>query len=294
MRKLVLSCVCLLALAAASVAQGPDYSKVEIKVQKLAGTVYMLQGAGGNLGASVGDDGVVLIDTQYRQLGEKIEAALKSLSGKPLRFVVNTHWHSDHVSGNQYFGAKAPIIAHENVRKILMTGGKNRFGASPAAPAIAWPAITYTSEMTLHLNGEDIVIRHWPGHTNGDSIVLFPKSNVVHLGDDFFNGTFPFIDTDNGGNALDLIANLEKLMAELPEDVKIIPGHGPLATKADLRKYLTMLKETSAAVADGMKQGKTLEQLKQEKVLAKWDAFGQGFMKADVFTDILYDSIKQK
>lgn len=276
--------------------QEQDFSKVEMKVQKVAGTVYMLEGVGGNIGASVGDDGIVIVDDEFLPLADKIEAALKGISDKPVKVVLNTHWHGDHTGGNPHFGEKAPIVAQDNVRKRLATGGKGRFGETKPADKSALPIITFENQVSVHLNGEDIRAIHFPnGHTDGDSVIFFTQSNVVHMGDDFFNGgMFPFIDIDSGGSVQGMIAGDEKVLAEVPDDVKIIPGHGPLATKEDLRKFITMLKETSAAVEAGIKKGKTLDQLKQEKVLAKWDSWGQAFIKTDMFTEILYDSLKNK
>jgi cyclase len=273
-----------------------DFSKVQIKVQKVSGTVYMLEGAGGNIGASVGEDGIVIVDDEFLPLADKIEAALKGVTDKPIKFVLNTHWHGDHTGGNEHFGVEAPIIAQENVRKRLKDGGKTRFGEVPPAKKVALPIITFENNVSVHLNGEDIHAIHIPsGHTDGDAVIFFPQSNVVHMGDDFFNGgMFPFIDLDSGGSVQGMIAGGEKVLAEAPDDVKIIPGHGPLGTKDDLRRFVTMLKETSAAVEAGIKKGKTLDQLKQEKVLAKWDAFGKSFIKTDVFTEILYDSLTKK
>jgi cyclase len=296
MRKAVVLGVAVFFLSALQLVAQQDFSKVQMKVEKVAGTVYMLQGAGGNIGASVGEDGIVVIDDEFLPLAEKIEAALKGISDKPVRFVINTHWHGDHTGGNPHFGEKAPIIAQENVRKRLAEGGKGRFGTTPPAPKTALPIITFEDKVSVHLNGEDIRAIHFPnGHTDGDSVIFFPQSKVVHMGDDFFNGgMFPFIDLDSGGSVQGMIAGGEKVLAEVPDDVKIIPGHGPLGTKEDLRKFITMLKETSAAVQAGIKQGKTLEQLKQEKVLAKWDSFGQSFIKTDMFTEILYDSLTKK
>ena len=273
-----------------------DFSKVEIKVQKVSGTVYMLEGAGGNIGASVGEDGIVVVDDEFLPLADKIEAALKGITDKPVKFVLNTHWHGDHTGGNPHFGEKAPIIAQENVRKRLASGGTTRFGKTEPAPKVALPVITFEDNVSVHLNGEDIRAIHVAnGHTDGDSIIFFRQSKVVHMGDDFFNGgMFPFIDLDSGGSVLGMIAGGEKVLAEAPDDVKIIPGHGPLGTKDDLRKFVTMLKETTAAVEAGIKKKKTLAQLKQEKVLAKWDSYGQGFIKTDVFIEILYDSLTKK
>ena len=296
MRKVACFLVALLLVTVTLLAQQTDYSKVEIKVQKVSGSVYMLEGMGGNIGASVGEDGIVIVDDEFLPLADKIEAALKGLADKPVKFVINTHWHGDHTGGNPHFGEKAPIIAQENVRKRLSTGGTTRFGVAPPAPKAALPVITFEDKVSVHLNGEDIRAIHVPqGHTDGDSVIFFTQSNVVHMGDDFFNGgMFPFIDIDSGGSVQGMIAGGEKVLAETPDDVKIIPGHGPLGTKDDLRKFVAMLKETSAAVEAGIKKGKTLDQLKKEKVLAKWDSWGQSFIKTDVFTEILYDSLKQK
>lgn len=294
MRKAVSVSVSLLFVVCVTLAaQQPDFGKVEIKVQKVSGSVYMLEGLGGNIGASVGEDGIVIVDDEFLPLADKIEAALKGITDKPVKFVLNTHWHGDHTGGNPHFGEKAPIIAQENVRKRLASGGHGRFGDTPPAPKNALPVITFDDKVFVHLNGEDIRAIHIPaGHTDGDSVIFFPQSNVVHMGDDFFNGgMFPYIDLDSGGSVQGMIAGGEKVLAEVPDDVKIIPGHGPLGTKDDLRKFIAMLKETSAAVEAGIKQHKTLDQLKKENVLAKWDSFGQSFIKTDVFTEILYDSL---
>jgi cyclase len=297
MRKIILAIVLFGLLGAVhAFGQGQDFSKVEMKVQKVSGSVYMIEGAGGNIGASVGDDGIVMVDDEFLPLADKIEAALKGITDKPVKVVLNTHWHGDHTGGNPHFGEKAPIVAQENVRKRLVTGGKTRFGETKPAEKNALPIITFENDVSVHLNGEDIHAIHFPnGHTDGDSVIFFKQSNVVHMGDDFFNGgLFPFIDIDSGGSVQGMIAGDEKVLAEVPDDVKIIPGHGPLGTKDDLRKFIAVLRETSAAVEAGIKKGKTLDQLKQEKVLAKWDSWGQSFIKTDMFIEILYDSLKNK
>lgn len=296
MRKAFLAVLSLLLFSGIQLFGQQDFSKVEIKVQKVSGTVYMLEGAGGNIGASVGEDGIVVVDDEFLPLAGKIEAALKGITDKPVKFVLNTHWHGDHTGGNPHFGEKAPIIAQENVRKRLASGGTTRFGKTDPAPKVALPVITFEDNVSIHLNGEDIRAIHVAnGHTDGDSIIFFPQSRVIHMGDDFFNGgMFPFIDLDSGGSVQGMIAGGEKVLAEAPDDVKIIPGHGPLGTKDDLRKFVTMLKETSAAVQAGINNKKTLAQLKQEKVLAKWDSYGQGFIKTDLFTEILYDSLTKQ
>lgn len=254
-------------------AQDQDFSKVQMKVSKVAGNVYMLEGAGGNIGASVGDDGIVVVDDQYAPLADKIQAALKGITDKPVRFIINTHYHPDHTGGNAYFQKQAPIIAHDNVRKRLEAGSPAGNAGSlhmefKPQPKEALPIITFDHDVTVHLNGENIRALYFPaGHTDGDSIIFFPKSNVVHMGDDFVTYGFPFIDVDSGGSINGMIDAVEKVVGQLPADVKIIPGHGPVSSLADVRAYLTMLKGTRDVVASALKESKTLDQMKQAKLL---------------------------
>ena len=294
-----LAAVALMCLAAPVVRgqENPDWSKIEIKVQKVAGSVYMLYGeggfAGGNIGVSVGADGIVLVDDEFEPLVPKIEAALKGISERPVRFVLNTHFHGDHTHGNKVFGLKSTIIAHDNVRKRLETDTNfdNRPGTK--APAHALPVITFDHQVSLHLNGEEVRGLHVPAsHTDGDTVVYFTKSNVVHMGDDFFNGLYPFIDLESGGTVKGYVAAVEKVLGEVPDDVKIIPGHGPLATKVDLASYLAMLKETSALVQKGIDEGKTADQLVAAKPLAKWDKLSWEFFNSDFFVKQLYNGLK--
>ena len=191
MRQLALFVSTILLILTLSAAQDQDLSKVQITVTKVSGNVYMLQGAGGNIGSSVGEDGIVIVDDQYAPLAEKIQAALKGVTGKPVRFIINTHYHHDHTGGNAYFQKQAPVIAHDNVRKRLESGGEGGNLGSISmhrdpAPRDALPIITFDHDVTVHLNGEDIRALHFPsGHTDGDAIIFFPKNNVVHMGDDF-------------------------------------------------------------------------------------------------------------
>lgn len=281
----------------ASAEDKQDFSKVEIKATKVAGQVYVIEDAttefsGGNVGVSVGPDGIVLIDDKFAPLAPKLEAALRTVSDKPVRFVINTHYHGDHTDGNAVFGLKSTVIAHDNTRKRMAAGaGKDQ----PPAPAAALPVITFEGKLSLHANGEDIRATHFPsGHTDTDVVVFFTKSNVVHMGDDFFNGIFPFIDVDGGGSVKGMIANVQKLLEQIPADARIIPGHGPIATTKELRAFLTMLQGTSAIVEAGIKAHKTADQLKKEKVLAKFDSWAHGFFKADDFIDLLYKDLSRK
>lgn len=286
--------LCLsLALAAPAVAQDRDFSKVEVKAEKVAGSVYMLTGAGGNIGLSIGDDGVVVIDDQFAPLAPKIQAAIKGLTDKPVRFVLNTHWHFDHTGGNEEMGKTATLIAHDNVRKRLAEGSPLVAGRKiDPAPKGALPVITFDESLTVHLNGEDIRALHYAkGHTDGDSIVYFPLSNVVHMGDDFVTYGFPFVDVSSGGSVLGMVANDEKAVASLPADVKIIPGHGAVSSKAEVAKFTDMLHDCIGLVDAARKQGKTLAQMKQENVLAKYDALGQGFIKTPDFIEVIFNEL---
>ncbi len=277
--------------------QGQDFSKVQIKVSKVAGTVYMLQGAGGNIGASVGDDGIVVVDDQYAPLADKIQAALKGITDKPVRFIINTHYHEDHTGGNEFFQKQAPIIAQDNVRKRLEEGGQAGNGGSlhmeaKAQPHDALPIITFDHDVTVHLNGEDIRALHFPaGHTDGDSVIYFPKSNVVHMGDDFVTYGFPFIDVDGGGSIDGMISGVEGAIAKLPPDVKIIPGHGNVSNLDDVRAYVKMLKETRAAVQDALDRKMTLAEMKEKKILDPWKKYSGDFISEDVFLETVYNSL---
>ncbi len=278
-------------------AQDQNFSKVQMKVSKVAGNVYMLEGAGGNIGVSVGDDGIVIVDDQYAPLAEKIQAALKGITDKPVRFVINTHYHGDHTGGNEYFQKQAPIIAQDNVRKRLESGGAAGNGSSvhmevKPAPHDALPIITFDHDVTVHLNGEDIRALHFPaGHTDGDSIIFFPHSNVVHMGDDFVTYGFPFIDVDSGGSINGMIDAVAKVISDLPPDVKVIPGHGAVSTLNDMRAYLEMLIQTRDVVQSALNEGKTLDQMKQAKLLDPWKKYSGQFINEDTFLETLYNSL---
>jgi len=281
-------------------AQDQDFSKVQIKVTKVSGNIYMLQGAGGNIAASVGEDGIVIVDDQYAPLADKIQAALKGIgvTDKPVRFVINTHYHGDHTGGNAPFAnTGSTVIAQDNVRKRLETGGVAGNGGSvkmdikPADKATL-PVITFEHDVTVHLNGEDIRALHFPaGHTDGDAVIFFPKNNVVHMGDDFVRYGFPFIDVASGGSVQGMAAAMEKVSNELPKDVKVIPGHGDLSNLDDVRAFVQMLKETSAAVQKAIDEHQTVEQMKQEKILEPWQKWSGGFIDSDKFIETLYNSL---
>jgi glyoxylase-like metal-dependent hydrolase (beta-lactamase superfamily II) len=267
-----------------------DVSKVKEEITKLGDSLYLVQASGGfgggNVAVSAGPDGVLLVDAQLKPMAPKLHAAVKSISTKPVRFIVNTHPHTDHVGGNADLGPSAFIIAHSKTRTALTA-------ETPPPAAAALPRITLEDRLTVHLNGEDIEIVHpLVGHTDADVFVFFKKAKVVHLGDEFFAGMFPMI--ANTGDLTGLIKNLEKLVAELSPDYKIIPGHGKLATVEDLRATVTMLKETSAIVRAGIAGGKSLDQLKQDRVLAAYDSWSHGYLSADAFVGMLYKAVSAK
>ncbi len=279
--------------ALSSLGQQQDFSKVQMKVTKVAGTVYMLEGAGGNIGVSVGDDGIVIVDDQFAPLAPKIKEALKAITDKPIKFIINTHYHGDHTGGNEVFGREGTIVAHDNVRKRLESGTKVRGNATPPAAKIALPVVTFNDRATIHVNGEDIRLIHLPhGHTDGDAMVVFSKSNVVHMGDDFFNGTFPFIDRENGGSMKGLIADLDAVLATMDKDAKVIPGHGPLADKPVLEGFRDALKGTVAIMNEAIQRGKTLEEVKSEKTLVAWSHLASDFVTLEMYEEGLYNELK--
>ena len=285
------------AIAGSAVAQN-DFSKVQIKVTKVAGNIYMLEGAGGNIAASVGEDGIVIVDDQFAPMAEKIQQALKGITDKPVRFIINTHYHGDHTGGNEPFSkGGSTVIAQDNVRKRLESGGSAGNGGSvkmdyPAAPKDALPIITFANDVTIHLNGEDIRALHFPaGHTDGDAIIFFPRNNVVHMGDDFVRYGFPFIDVANGGSVQGMISAMEKALTMLPADVKVIPGHGALSNLDDVRAYVKMLKETSTVVQQAIARKQTLDQMKKAKILGPWEKFSGSFINTDAFIETLYNSL---
>ncbi len=284
-----------LLLPAFALAQQIDPAKVEIKVEKVQGSVYMLVGAGGNIGVSVGEDGIVIVDDQFAPLAPKIQAALKAIADKPVRFVINTHWHFDHVGANGYFQKQGPVIAHENVRKRMAEGAEVTGMKIPPAPKGDLPIITFNDRASVHLNGEEIRALHFPsGHTDGDAIIFFTRSNVVHMGDDFVTYGFPFVDLASGGSAQGMLAAVRKVIATVPPDAKVIPGHGKLSTVADLKPFAAMLEETLARVRKGVEAGKTADQLKQEKVLAGYESWSGTFISTDKFIDTLYAELSGK
>ena len=268
---------------------------ITYKVTKVSGNVYMLQGRGGNIGAIAGPEGILIIDDDFRTMSEKLRDALRELGSPVPRFIFNTHWHGDHTEGNQFFGKDSIIVAQENVRKRLLDPPVI-FGEKTAPYAsFALPMITYDESLSIHFDGDDIRAVHYPnGHTDGDTVVFFAKANVVHLGDDFFAGRFPFVDLESGGSVQGMINNVAKLLTQIPADAKLIPGHGPLSTVEDLKTYHKTLVETAKIVQDAMKKKKTLEEIKKAGLPDKYKDYGSGFIKTDAWIETVYKSYSKK
>jgi glyoxylase-like metal-dependent hydrolase (beta-lactamase superfamily II) len=292
-RRTLLTLVTVPAASPWALAQ-PDFSKVEIKAEKLADTVHMLTGAGGNMGLCVGADAVFLIDDQFAPLAPKIKAAIDAITPRPVQFLLNTHFHFDHTGGNEAFGGEgALIVAHDNVRKrlsadqlISLVGSTSAQRASPKA---ALPVVTVAGEITFHINGEEVQAFHVPrAHTDGDLIVHFRRADVIHMGDVFFNGMYPFIDASSGGSAEGVVAAFDRVLALAGEKTKIIPGHGRLATRADLAEHRAMLAAVVQKVKELRTAGKSDAEIRDSKPSAAFDArFGGGFIKPDAFVQSL-------
>lgn len=269
--------IAFVALAAGVVfVQAQDEAIVPVHV---AGNLHMLEGSGGNIGVSAGEDGILIVDDKFEKDEPRVRELLKGINPGPLKFVLNTHFHPDHTGGNTGFGKEAVIIAHENVRE--------RLGADKAKEAL--PVVTYEDKISVHFNGEEIELIHLPaGHTDTDSVVYFRGSNVVHMGDLFFSGRFPFIDLGNGGSVQGYLDNVAKVLETLPDDVKLIPGHGPLSSKADLQKFHTMIGECFTSVKDQVKAGKTIQDIQAQGVPALWKDWAWRFISEERWITTLH------
>ncbi|MGE0160370.1 MAG: MBL fold metallo-hydrolase [Gemmatimonadales bacterium] len=254
------------ALSAPAAAQ-QNFDDAQIVTERVAPGIYMLMGPGGNIGVSAGEDGVFLIDDQYAPLTERVLGAIRAVSPEPVRFVLNTHWHQDHTGGNENLGGTgAVIVAQDNVRVRMSAEQMLEFGGQttrvPPSPAVALPVVTFAEDVTFHLNGDDIHAFHVEhAHTDGDAIVHFRGANVVHMGDVYFNGGFPFIDTSSGGSIDGVIAAVDRALGLIDADTKVIPGHGPLATREDLAAYAEGLRTMRRLVAELVEEGHPIEHI---------------------------------
>ncbi|MCO1335612.1 MBL fold metallo-hydrolase [Microbulbifer sp. OS29] len=297
MRKLVRFAAVAISLLTAPIAAAQDrFAGVEITSEPVSGNVYMLKGAGGNIAVLVGEDGTFMVDDQYAPLTTKIQKAVAGLAQQPLRFVINTHWHGDHTGGNENLGKSgALIVAHENVRKRVST---EQFIEAfqrtvEPSPPDALPVITFTDATTFYWNGDRVKVQHvGPAHTDGDSIVYFAEADVIHMGDVYFNGNYPFIDLSSGGSVNGMITAMDTALAMAGENTKIIPGHGPLSHRAELQQQRNILAELRDKVKAMVGEGQTRQEVIDAKPTAEFDAqYGQGFMTPDIWTGIVYDSL---
>jgi len=297
MRRLGLSLALLLAAAPSAVAQ-VNYDTVQIRTVKAGDGVYMLTGVGGNIGVSAGVDGVLLVDGQYAPLSDKIKASVAALGG-PIRLLVNTHWHWDHIGGNETFARSGVVVvAHENVRhRMSVEQFVTAFNRHvPPSPAGALPLVTFTDSVNFYLNGDSIHVVHVPpAHTDGDALIWFRRANVVHMGDLFFNGRYPFVDLSSGGSVEGMVAAVDRVLALADGNTKIIPGHGPLADRATLQTYRDMLATVRDRIKGAVAAGLTLEQVQAAKPTAEFDAvWGKGTITPKLFVEIIYTDLSAR
>lgn len=279
----LLASVLLCAWASGAALAQDRFAEVEIKSQHLAGSVYMLTGAGGNIGVSAGEEGLLIIDDQYEPLAKRISAALDEIVKGQLKYVINTHYHGDHTGSNAYMREvrNSTVLAHENVRKRLAENEQHTHNALPV--------VTYAQGINLHFNGETINVSHLSvGHTDGDSIVLFEQANVLHTGDLFFKDRFPYIDLSAGGSVAGYIANVENIIAMIDDETQVIPGHGDLANRADLQRFVDMIKQTNAEVQHSKKAGNSVEQVVANGLNEKWKAWSWSFINEEKWIKTLY------
>jgi len=296
MRKALFALLALLALGAQ--AQQRNFDAVQIKTTQVAPGIYMLEGEGGNIGVSAGEDGVFLIDDQFAPLTPKIVAAVKAISDKPIRFLMNTHWHGDHVGGNENLGkAGVVIIAHDNVYKRMSVGGaitalKQNYAPAPRA---ALPVVTFNQTATFRLNGDDLTSTHLPpAHTDGDSFVRFAKANVIHTGDVFAAYRYPFIDPESGGSVKGVLRAVDQMLPLMDDNTKVIPGHGGLSSKKDVLAYRNMISRVVGRIEPMAKAGKTLEQVMAAKPTREFDEKWGKFRKPEAFVEIVYNGLRKK
>jgi len=271
--------------------ESPSFSTTQ-----LTDSIVMLQGKGGNLALLKGKQGLLLVDADYSAMSEALKAELGKHGGiDKLTYLINTHWHGDHTQGNLALGRQAQIVAHDNVRARLLTRQEIKLFkmVSEPYPEHALPSITYQTKLTLHINGEELEVVHLPGgHTDGDSVVFFRKANIVHMGDHYFNGFFPFVDLAHGGNVLKMAENIKTILSMIDDKTQIIPGHGPLSNKAELQAFHDMLAGTAAEVKAMKDSGMSLKKIQQKGLSAQWKTWTDGFLPADVWIGIIHGSLQ--
>ncbi|WP_415896606.1 MBL fold metallo-hydrolase [Neptuniibacter sp. QD57_21] len=269
----------------------------KFKVQTLTENISMLKGKGGNIGLLTGDQGLLMIDDDYRSMSPALQKTLQKFGGEDkLTYIINTHWHGDHTEGNHHFGHHATIIAHDNVRERLLTSQEVKLFnmKTEPYPEHALPSITYQQALTLYINDEEVELLHLAGgHTDGDSVVFFKKANVVHMGDLYFNGFFPFVDIQNGGNVARMAENVGQVLELIDDKTIVIPGHGPVSNKAELMIFKMMLEGTLAEVQAMQDKGMNLGQMQLKGLSPKWQSWTTGFLSTSVWIGILHSSLEK-
>ncbi len=286
----------LLLLPTAILAQR-DWSSVQIERTEVNNRISFLVGSGGNVGVLIGDEGVMIVDDQYAPLSEKIQAAIAEISSGQIRYTLNTHYHGDHTGGNENFKeAGAIVVAQDNVRDRLGKSWTNEIlGRDMEAKSESfWPVITFSDEMTFHFNGEEVTLMYAPNaHTDGDALVHFKTSNIIHAGDLFVRYGYPFIDVSAGGTIDGMIAAQKKILSLCDDNTQIIPGHGQLSTKKDVQELLNMLEATKAIVTKAKEKGETLEDLMAREPLQDFhDRWNGSFITSDLFVQIIYETVE--
>jgi len=284
--------LCLLILATPAFPQAQQ-NQAQMSAIPVAGPVYMLQGGGGNIGVIADPAGIVMIDSMDERSAPQIRGAIRSLPGGPkIKFLIDTHWHSDHTDGNKVFGPESIIVAHENVRSLLVKPQSPLGQQTTPLPSNALPTVTFSEKLTLYAGEEPVRLVHYPhAHTDGDTVVFMDKSRVLHMGDMFFNGMFPFMDVDNGGDINNWVRQLDSILSELPPGAKIIPGHGPLAGAGELKAFRDMLFDSAETVRRQMREGKTLEQIKAAGLPDRFAPWTKGFFTAPQWLELVYRSL---
>ncbi|NQY04802.1 MAG: MBL fold metallo-hydrolase [Flavobacteriaceae bacterium] len=295
--KKIIPLYCLVALLSFN-GFAQEKKEVVIETTQLNENIYMLKGQGGNIGLSIGEDGIFMIDDQFARLTPKILEAIRNISDKPIKFLLNTHWHGDHTGGNENMSNEgAVIVAHENVRKRMSVDqfNKERNRTTKAAPKAALPVVTFTKDIMFHMNGEDIMVFHvHHAHTDGDAMVYFTKSNVLHMGDTYFQGKFPYIDLSSGGSIDGYIQAHKKALMLINDDTKIIPGHRNLSNKKELREYVKMLEDITLKIRVKIAEGKTIEEVSKDASITKTyedQKFANWFINAETIRSTIYKSL---
>ncbi len=273
-----------------------QWDQVKIESKKITDQFYMLKGRGGNIGLFIGEDAVFMIDDQFAPLSKKILEAIQKITPKKVDYLINTHWHGDHTGGNENMGKEgALIVAHNNVRKRMSVESIRRGRKLPASPKIALPVITFDSDLSFHINGDDILATHvHNAHTDGDAIIYFANNNVLHTGDSFFAGKFPYIDLESGGSIEGYIAGIEKMILITDSETKIIPGHGNISSKNDLILYLKMLKTLKKSILSEIKKGASLEEVKNNSSITKEYESYSGWITGERIRETIFKSLSQK